>query len=59
MAYCKGDIHEIMLSSTYVELAEHRLAVRDAMLGQRMFPLAMEDDAAIPELDLLISRHYP
>ena len=49
----RDDIHEIMLSSTYVELREHRQAVRETMLGQRMFPLAMEDDAAIPELDLI------
>src|SRR5207302_370722 len=39
--------------STYQELAEHRRAVRDAMLGQRMLPVALEDDAALPDQDLI------
>ena len=41
----------VMLSSTYKELVEHRLAVRDAMLGQGLFPIAMENDAALPGHD--------
>ncbi|MCI0467987.1 MAG: tetratricopeptide repeat protein, partial [Beijerinckiaceae bacterium] len=46
-------MYKIMLSSTYVELKEHRHAVRDAILSQRMFPIAMEDDAALPDQDLI------
>jgi Domain of unknown function (DUF4062) len=45
--------YSVMLSSTYAELTEHRLAVRDAMLGQQMFPVAMENDAALPDQDLI------
>ncbi len=45
--------YSVMLSSTYRELAEHRQAVRDAMLGQHMFPIAMENDSAIPDQDLI------
>jgi Domain of unknown function (DUF4062) len=48
-----ADMYQIMLSSTYVELKEHRQAVREAMLSQRMFPIAMEDDAALPDQDLI------
>jgi tetratricopeptide (TPR) repeat protein len=42
-----------MLSSTYKELREHREAVRQAMLGQRLLPIAMEDDSALPDQDLI------
>jgi hypothetical protein len=42
-----------MVSSTYLELSDHRKAVREAILGQRMLPLAMEDDAALPDKDLI------
>jgi hypothetical protein len=42
-----------MLSSTYKELTEHREAVRKAMLGQRLLPVAMEDDSALPHQDLI------
>jgi tetratricopeptide (TPR) repeat protein len=42
----------VMLSSTYKELEKHREAVREAMLGQRLMPIAMEDDAALP-IDLI------
>ena len=45
--------HAIMLSSTYKELAEHRQAVREAILGQELFPEAMENDAALPDHDLI------
>jgi Domain of unknown function (DUF4062) len=48
-----ADMYKIMLSSTYAELKEHRHAVREAMLNQRMFPIAMEDDAALPDQDLI------
>ena len=30
--------YRVMLSSTYKELAEHRKAIREAMLGQDFFP---------------------
>jgi Mrp family chromosome partitioning ATPase len=42
-----------MLSSTYTELAEHRDAIQHAMLGQDFFPIAMENDAALPGHDLI------
>jgi hypothetical protein len=45
--------HKVMLSSTYREMIEHRRAVRDAMLSQRLLPIAMEDDAALPDRDLI------
>jgi hypothetical protein len=43
----------VMLSSTYTELAEHREAILHAMLGQDFFPIAMENDAALPGHDLI------
>jgi tetratricopeptide (TPR) repeat protein len=43
----------VMLSSTYKELEKHREAVREAMLGQRLMPIAMEDDSALPDQDLI------
>ncbi|HMK78378.1 MAG TPA: tetratricopeptide repeat protein [Xanthobacteraceae bacterium] len=46
-------IYSVMLSSTYMELTEHRRAVADAMIGQGMLPLAMEFDAALPDQDLI------
>lgn len=46
-------ITKVMLSSTYTELKEHRAAVRAALLSQGMFPVAMEDDAALPKHDLI------
>jgi hypothetical protein len=42
-----------MLSSTFRELMAHRQAIRDAMLSQRFLPVAMEDDAALPDHDLI------
>jgi hypothetical protein len=45
--------HAVMLSSTYTELVEHRQAIQQAMLGQELFPLAMENDAALPDHDLI------
>jgi Domain of unknown function (DUF4062) len=45
--------HGVMLSSTYVELKDHRQAVQQAMLGQQLFPIAMEHDAAEPDHDLI------
>jgi hypothetical protein len=48
-----ADMYKVMLSSTYDELKDHRQAVREAMLSQQMFPVAMEDDAALPDQDLI------
>ena len=45
--------YSVMVSSTYTELVDHRRAVREAMLGQRLLPIAMEDDAALPDQDLI------
>jgi len=45
--------YSVMLSSTYKELEKHREAVREAMLGQRLMPIAMEDDSALPDQDLI------
>ena len=46
-------VFAVMVSSTYLELSEHRKAVREAILSQRLFPVAMEDDAALPDKDLI------
>jgi hypothetical protein len=46
-------VYKVMLSSTYVELEAHREAIRQAMEGQHLFPLAMENDAALPGDDLI------
>ena len=46
-------IYRVVVSSTYMELADHRRAIREAMPAQRMLPLAMEDDAALPDRDLI------
>jgi hypothetical protein len=45
--------YKVMLSGTYKELADHRRAVADAMVGQRLLPIAMETDAALPDKDLI------
>lgn len=45
--------YPVMLSSTYKELAEHRQAIQQAMLAQELFPVAMENDAALPDHDLI------
>ena len=45
--------HSVMISSTWKELQEHRGAVISAVLGQQMFPVAMETDSAIPDKDLI------
>jgi hypothetical protein len=46
-------IYSVMVSSTYTELADHRKAVREAMPGLRLLPVAMEYDAALPDADLI------
>ena len=45
--------YTVMLSGTYVELVDHRMAVSSAMIGQRLLPLAMDFDAALPDEDLI------
>jgi Domain of unknown function (DUF4062) len=40
--------HTVMISSTYVELTEHRAAVSQAALGLGMRPLDMANDSALP-----------
>jgi hypothetical protein len=47
------DRHSIVISSTYVELREHRAAVSRAVLKNEMAPLDMANDAAIPDRDLI------
>jgi hypothetical protein len=46
-------IYPVMVSSTYTELADHRQAVREAMPGLDLLPVAMEYDAALPGQDLI------
>ncbi|SHM86663.1 DUF4062 domain-containing protein [Cryptosporangium aurantiacum] len=38
----------VMVSSTFDDLTEHREALMRAIQGQGMFPVAMENDAALP-----------
>ena len=45
--------YSVMVSSTYTELVEHRRVIVEAMLGQRLLPIAMEYDAALPDQDLI------
>ena len=45
--------YSVMVSSTYTELVEHCRAIVEAMLGQRLLPIAMEYDAALPDQDLI------
>jgi hypothetical protein len=45
--------HSVMLSSTFKDLDEHRAAVSRAILAHGMFPLAMENDSAIPHQDTI------
>jgi hypothetical protein len=49
----KKTTYSVMVSSTYTELVDHRRAVTEAMLSQRLFPIRMEDDAALPDQDLI------
>jgi tetratricopeptide (TPR) repeat protein len=42
-----------MVSSTYKELIEQRRVVREEMPNFRSLPIAMEDDAALPDQDLI------
>jgi len=42
-----------MVSSTYKELIEQRRVVREEMPNFRLLPIAMEDDAALPDQDLI------
>jgi hypothetical protein len=42
-----GGPYRVMISSTYIELIEHRLAIKDAMIGQDMLPVMMETDGSL------------
>jgi tetratricopeptide (TPR) repeat protein len=46
-------IYSVMVSSTFQELVEQRRVVREAMPSFRLFPVAMEYDAALPGQDLI------
>jgi hypothetical protein len=48
-----ADIYKIVLSSAFVGLEEHRNAARQVISSQQMLPIAMEDDAALPDQDLI------
>ncbi|HEY8129983.1 MAG TPA: DUF4062 domain-containing protein, partial [Hyphomicrobium sp.] len=45
--------YSVMVSSTYKELIEQRRVVREEMPNFRLLPIAMEDDAALPDQDLI------
>ncbi len=44
---------DVMLSSTFFDLVEHREAVLNVMNGLQLTPLAQEFDAALPDSDLI------
>jgi hypothetical protein len=44
-----------MISSTFLDLVEHREAVKDAILRLNFFPLAMEHDSAKSDADVIDS----
>jgi tetratricopeptide (TPR) repeat protein len=46
-------IYSVMVSSTYKELVEERRVVREEMPGFDLLPIAMEDDACLPDHDLI------
>ena len=50
-----GDVKKVMISSTAIDLPEHRDLVKDACLRQGMFPVMMEHLNA----SKLIMRHAP
>jgi hypothetical protein len=45
--------YPVMLSGTYRELTEHREVVRKAMLALGLLPVAVEDDSALSDQDLI------
>jgi hypothetical protein len=45
-----------MVSSTYTELLDHRRAIKEIMSGQRLLPIAMEDDPPCPTRPLRYRR---
>jgi hypothetical protein len=45
----------VMLSSTFTDLEQHRAALIDALKGQGLFPVAMENDTAKPDVDVVDS----
>lgn len=45
----------VMVSSTFTDLTEHRAALIDALKSQELFPVAMENDTAKPDVDVVDS----
>ncbi len=41
-----ADHYDVMISSTFEDLVEHRAAAREAVLGHDLFPVSMENDSA-------------
>lgn len=48
-----GHVFKVMVSSTFRDLRGFREQVRDAILGQNMFPEMMEHDSAIPDRGII------
>lgn len=44
---------DVMLSSTFKDLVDHRAAVKQAMLALKLQPLSQEEDAGKPDSDLI------
>ena len=45
----------VMVSSTFTDLEEHRAALINAIEGQKMMPVSMENDSAKPGIDVIDS----
>ncbi|HEX7679753.1 MAG TPA: DUF4062 domain-containing protein, partial [Thermoanaerobaculia bacterium] len=45
----------VMVSSTFTDLVQHRKALIKAIDGQKLKAVAMENDAALPAIDLIDS----
>jgi len=43
----------VMISSTFTDLKEHRAALIAALDGQDLKPVAMENDSALPDVDVI------
>jgi len=48
-------VHQVMISSTFTDLKEHRAALIDALRGQGLADIAMENDSAKPDVDVIDS----
>jgi hypothetical protein len=47
--------HGVMISSTFTDLEQHRAALIDAIAGQGLAAVAMENDSALPDVDIIDS----